>query len=136
MSGIIPKFIRNGLVRPLHTASYSTKKRNCQIQLMETAFNTGPTLNSIINKYHTSAFLKARETFKPGAGRRVILGETKGYSPDKLRGPIYDESVDTKETISALESVHAEEQAGENELFSESIYPDETTADKIFHGVK
>ena len=127
MSGIIPKLIRNVLIRTSNDASHLTIKNGQKHSL-------GPALSICRNDIHTSA-LKAN-VFKPGAGRRVIIGETKGITPNSMRGPIYDESDDTGETLSALESAHVAEPANENENIGSDLYPDETTADKIFNGIK
>ena len=133
MSGIIPKLIRNVLIRQSNDASYLTIK-NSQRHSVGSALRICHVLDSKINEIHTSA-LKAN-VFKPGAGRRVIIGETKGITPNSMRGPIYDESDNTGETLSALESAHVAEPANENEIIGTDLYPDETTADRIFNGIK
>ena len=134
MSGIIPKLIRNVLIRQSNDASYLTIK-NSQRHSLGSAFRICHVLDPKIKEIHTSSALQVN-TFKPGAGRRVIIGETKGFTPSAMRGPMYDESDNTGETLSALESAHVAEQANENEIIGADLYPDETTADKIFNGIK
>lgn len=131
MSVIIPQLLRNVCIRQSQTATYSTIKTRCHTQIIESSKKLKPFQTLPSNQIHTSNTLDAVRDFKPGAGRRVILGLTPNYSPSKLRGPIYDESDNTKDTLSALESAHDLE-----EIEGDSLYPDETTADKLFDGIK
>ena len=134
MSGIIPKLIRNVLIRQSNNASCLTKQ-NSQRHSLGSALRICHVLDSKINEIHTSTALMA-VGYRPGAGRTLVIGETKGVTPNTMRGPIYDESDDTGETLSALESAHQAGLADENEIIGSDLYPDETTADKIFHGIK
>ena len=81
----------------------------------------------------TSAAMLARNVFN--------FRESKGATPNKLRGPIFDESDNVKENIDALEAVSLEANAGIRELDTISddsfqLYPDETTGDTLFNGIK
>ena len=69
------------------------------------------------------------------------LGDTKGATPTKLRGKIFDESDNVKENIDALEAASLEADAGIRELETIvdegfQLYPDETTGDTLFNGIK
>ena len=68
---------------------------------------------------------------------RVILGKTKGVTATGLRGDIYDESQNVSENLSALESASLDAEASES-LYDDTyqIYPDETTGDRLFNGIK
>ena len=57
----------------------------------------------------------------------IILGKSKGPSPTDLRGKLVDESDNVEETLGALsEAVQEEFQ----------VFPDETTSEKTFNGIK
>ena len=74
--------------------------------------------------------------------QRYIVGKTKGVSPTDLRGKLYDESDNVKENLDALETVALSSEATEQQLANISqedsfqIYPDETTSDTLFNGIR
>ena len=57
----------------------------------------------------------------------MVLGKTKGPSPSDLRGKLVDESDNVEENFEALSSAIMEEF---------QIFPDETTSEKLFNGIK
>lgn len=140
MSGIIPQLIRNVLIRQAQAASGSMLKDKSYNEIFLSSKRLGHLRIPLSNAIHTSIPFEAVRDYKPGAGRRIILGTTKGVTATKLRGDIYDESVESKENISALESASVAEETDEYQLEAHkdihNLFPDENTGDTLFNGVK
>ena len=140
MSGVIPQLIRNVLIRQAQAASGSMLKDKSYNEIFLSSKRLGHLRIPLSNAIHTSIPFEAVRDYKPGAGRRIILGTTKGVTATKLRGDIYDESVESKENISALESASVAEETDEYQLEAHkdihNLFPDENTGDTLFNGVK
>ena len=137
MSRNLLQHFRNALCR--HSLPLSSKTNHNQICAVlpskhYVTYNSGSFPRTTTERgLYTSATMPARWVFK--------MGDTKGVTPTKLRGQIYDESDNQKENINALEAVSLEADAGIRELETKSddnfqLYPDETTGDTLFNGIK
>ena len=118
------KLNNNGILR---SASFRQNYETCQEKY---------TVKSSCGRgFHTSVILNHRSA-------RIVLGETKGVSPSKLRGQIFDESDNVKENLDALESASlaAETNKSQHQTIADEdefqLYPDETTGDTFFKGLK
>ena len=140
MSGIIPQLIRNVFVRQPPATIGSKLKDRSPYKILLSTNRIGHLGTSPSNGIHISKPFEGVRDYKPGAGRRIIIGRTKGVTAAKLRGDIYDESDESKENTTALESASLAEEASEYQLETHrdihNLFPDETTADILFNGVK
>jgi len=141
MKGNALQLFRNILYTPLQTVC----KLNNNGVLRSTSFIQNSKIYQ--EKYTPITYswkeLHSSSTLNENTGRhRIILGETKGITSTKLRGPMIDESDNITENLGALEAASLAAEANEDlaqELESKDnfqLYPDETTGDTLFNGVK
>ena len=77
-----------------------------------------------------------------GSGHRLFKLGARGVSPTRLRGKEYDESDNIQDNVDALATAHLFEGIQPQQQFEEQeeedfqLYPDETTADALFNGIK
>ena len=129
------KQYHNVIYRPLQLFSKETQKPISTVLSFEryAASNKWIPPRMLVERgLYTSATMRER--------RLWVMGESK-VSPTKLRGNLYDDSVNIEENVGALEAASLRTDVSERELDTISeemfqLYPDETTADTLFNGIK